>query len=313
MIVHRNLDRCSLFKNTILTIGSFDGIHCGHQKILARMFELAKSNHLETVLLSFEPHPKIALAHLKNERAQIKLLNSIDEKISILEKMGLDHLVLVPFDKDFSLLSPEAYIANFLCAHFHPKIIVIGYDHRFGFERNGSIDDFIFYQKKYNYEVVEISKKEIDDISVSSTKIRKALEATDIDKANKFLGYPYLLSGVVVKGDQIGRTIGFPTANLQIDNPYKLIPPDGVYSCKVQIKQNSFSGMLYIGNRPTLNLLLDKKIEVFLFDFNQQIYGEHMVVEIHAFIRPDLKFANLSELKIQLQEDEQIVRTNLTK
>lgn len=300
MQIHRDLDQLPAFKNTVLTIGSFDGVHIGHQHILRRLQTIAAEVDGESLLVTFHPHPRIVL---NPGDYTLKLLTTIEEKAALLAQQGLDHLVLTPFTKAFSEQSPEAYIEDFLIQHFQPRCIVIGYDHRFGKDRKGDISYLRKYQDQYGFDIEEITKQEVEDIAISSTKIRKALSEGKIQKATQLLGHPFRLTGNVVKGNQIGRDIGFPTANVEVPEVHKLIPPVGIYAVRVWYKEQAYGGMLYIGTRPTIGDALKQTIEVNIFDFNQTIYGESLKIDFISHIRGDSKFEGLEALSIQLQED----------
>ncbi len=298
MKIYRDLKQLPHFENLVLSIGSFDGVHPGHRHILKQMQHSAAQIDGETLLISFYPHPRIALAAHSGTNSTLKLLNCLDEKATLLENYGLDHLVIVPFSKEFSEQSPDEYIVEFLIKNFHPKVIVIGYDHKFGKNRSGDIEYLRKFQDNYHYKLLEISKQEIDGIAVSSTKIRKALDDGNVALAEKLLGYPYCINGYVVKGQQIGRKLGFPTANIAIDCHEKLIPNDGIYAVNIKIEEKKYRGMLYIGSRPTLKSFSEKTIEVNIFDFSENIYDKHLTVEFIDFIRNDIKFDSLEDLKI---------------
>lgn len=300
MQIHRDLEQLPQFKNTVLTIGSFDGVHIGHQHILRRLRILADELDGESLLVTFHPHPRIVLSP---EEYKLQLLTTIEEKADLLAQQGLDHLVLTPFTKAFSVQSPEAYIEDFLIQQFQPRCIVIGYDHRFGKNRQGDISYLRQYQEPYDFEIEEITKQEIEHIAISSTKVRNALSKGKIRKATQLLGHPFRLTGKVVKGNQIGRNMGFPTANVEVPDPHKLIPPVGIYAVQVVYKEQRYGGMLYIGARPTIGEALQQTIEVNIFDFNQNIYGELLRVDFIAHIRGDSKFEGLEALRVQLQAD----------
>ena len=302
MKIYKGLDQLPAFKNTVVTIGSFDGVHGGHQIILSKVVALAKESHATSIVITFEPHPRIIL-HPNDD--SIKLLTTIEEKTELLEAYGVDVVVTIPFTKEFAHQSPDDYILDFLVKYFHPCYIVIGYDHHFGANRVGNIDYLKKQEAQCGYEVVEIERQMIDEIAVSSSKIRKALERSDVHTATKLLHHYFTFSGVVVKGQQIGREIGFPTANLEITSRYKLLPPHGIYAVFVWVKGVRHRGMLYRGNRPVLKGHHNITIEVNIFDFNEDIYGETIKVELIDFIRPDRNFATLEELVIQLANDEQ--------
>jgi riboflavin kinase/FMN adenylyltransferase len=303
MKIYRDLTQLPDFNNAVLTIGSFDGVHSGHQHIIEQLTNMAHKIGGETVLLTFYPHPRIELALQRGEKPDVKLLTTLAEKASLLEKYGINHLVVIPFNKAFSELSPDAYIQDFLVNHFHPKCIVIGYDHRFGKGRVGDIDYLRKFESQYNYRLAEISPQEVDDIAVSSTKVRNAVSIGDVTLAQKLMGHPYRLSGKVIYGQQIGRTLGFPTANISVESPYKIIPPYGIYSVMVHHQSQDYKGMLYIGDRPSLDDGMQMSIEVHIFGFDKDIYHQELQVDFIDYLRADAKFENLAALKMQLEQD----------
>jgi len=303
--VYRNIEEFENKHNAIVTTGTFDGVHYGHQKIIARLKEVAVQSQGETVIITFFPHPRLVLFPEDND---LKLINTMDEKIALLEKAGIDHLIIIPFTKEFSRLSSLEFIQQIIVDKIGTKKLVIGYDHHFGKNREGSFEHLKHYAPEYGFEVEEIPGQDINDVAVSSTKIRNAILNGDVTTANSYLGYPFNITGSVKKGDQIGRTIGYPTANIQVPETYKLIPGDGIYAVKVNVHHKDYYGMLYIGNRPTVNGL-SKVIEVNIFDFNQDIYDENIKVEFHKYIRGDKKLKGLDELKSALAEDEVASRT----
>ncbi len=284
----------------MVTIGTFDGVHIGHRKILERIIHSAQELNCESVVLTFFPHPRMVL----QESSEVKLLNTIDEKMGLLETIGIDSLIIHPFDKEFSRLSAEEFVKNILVDQFNIQKIIIGHDHRFGRNRTADINDLIEFGKEYNFEVEQISAQEIDEIAVSSTKIRNAILDGNIALANDYLGYPYFFSGEVVKGKQLGRTIGFPTANINIKEDYKLIPKNGVYVVKSKHNNQPIFGMMNIGTRPTVNGT-NQTIEVHFFDFDKDIYNQHITIEILEFIRDEHKFESLEALKNQIQKDKE--------
>lgn len=295
---------------TVVTIGTFDGVHIGHKFVLKRVIELAQINDYKSTVLTFFPHPRMVL----QQDSSIKLLNTIKEKENLLSEIGIDNLIIHPFDLEFSRLSAEEFVKDVLIEKLNVGIIIIGHDHRFGRNRTANIDDLIEYGIEYGFEVQEISAKEIDDISISSTKIRTALLEGNITTANNYLGYNYFMSGKVVHGKQIGRTIDFPTANIEISEDYKLIPKNGVYIVSSKINNTTYFGMMNIGTNPTVDGL-EQKIEVHFFDFNSDIYNQDITVEIHSRIRDEKKYNSLDELKVQLQKDEltsrEFIKNNL--
>ncbi len=283
---------------TIITIGTFDGVHIGHKKILQKVVAEAKKNNLTSAVLTFFPHPRFIL----NQNSDLKLLNTIEEKKALLNSTGLDALLIHPFDQEFANLSPEQFVKKILVDQLKISKIIIGYDHRFGKNRAADINDLIQFGTKYNFEVEQISAQELNEIAISSTKIRTALSNGDISLANSYLGYPYSFSGKVIKGKQIGRTIGFPTANIEIQEPLKLLPKNGVYIVKCLVKNQEVNGIMNIGNRPTVNGT-SQSIEVHLLNFGEDIYGLEITVKMIDFIRNEQKFENLDQLKSQIQKD----------
>jgi riboflavin kinase/FMN adenylyltransferase len=288
---------------TIVTIGTFDGVHIGHKFVLKKVNELAEKNNYKSTVLTFFPHPRMVL----QQDSSIKLLNTIEEKEILLSQLGIDNLIIHPFDLDFSRLSAEDFVKGVLIDKLNVGVIIIGHDHRFGRNRTADINDLIEFGKEYDFEVQEISAKEIEDIAISSTKIRTALSEGNISKANKYLGYNYFLSGKVVHGRQVGRTIGFPTANIEVFENYKLIPKNGVYIVSSTINKNNYFGMMNIGINPTVDGL-EQKIEVHFFDFNKNLYEQEIKIEIHSRIRDEKKYNSLDDLKNQLKNDEIISR-----
>jgi riboflavin kinase/FMN adenylyltransferase len=285
-------------KKTILTLGTFDGVHIGHRKILEKIIQKSQNGTYESLVLTFFPHPRMVL----QENSDIKLLNTIDEKTDLLNEIGIENLVIHPFDEQFSRLTAEEFVSTILVDRFHIQKIIIGHDHRFGRNRTADIDDLIAFGKQYGFEVEQISVQEINEISVSSTKIRKALLQGDMVLANEYLGYEYFLTGSIVKGKQLGRTIGFPTANLKVEEDYKLIPQNGVYIVKSIINKKTVFGMMNIGFNPTVNGQ-NQTIEVNYFEFNEDLYGQKITVSILKRIRAEQKFESVSLLKEQLQSD----------
>jgi riboflavin kinase/FMN adenylyltransferase len=283
-----------------VTIGTFDGVHLGHQKILEQITTSARSNHCESLVLTFFPHPRMVL----QEGTEMKQLNTLDEKIALLANLGIDHLVVHPFDKEFSRMTAEDFVQKVLVGTFKVQKIIIGYDHRFGRNRTADINDLIEFGHSYDFEVAQISAQEFKTVSVSSTKIRTALSEGQIELANEYLGYDYSLTGTVTKGQQLGRTIGYPTANIHIEEDYKLIPQNGVYVAKCLVNQQTIYGMMNIGNRPTVNGVT-QTIEVNLFDFNDDIYGQTITVSLLKRLRNEQKFDSLDALKNQLALDKQ--------
>ena len=285
-------------KKTILTLGTFDGVHIGHAAILKKLTQNTADGKFESAVLTFFPHPRMVL----QGKSDLKLLNTINEKIDLLQKIGIENLIIHPFDANFSQLSAEEFVKTVLVDQLHIQKIIIGYDHRFGKNRTANIDDLTAFGLKYGFEVEQISAQEINDISISSTKIRTALEDGEINLANEYLGYSYFLSGNVVKGKQLGRTIGFPTANIELEEEYKLVPKNGVYIVAAEIDGKSVYGMMNIGFNPTVQGR-KRTIEVHFFDFDLDIYNRHIRVAILQRIRSEEKFESVEFLKIQLGKD----------
>ena len=301
MKIYHGLDDFTPLQYAVVTSGIFDGVHLGHQKILSRLREISSRNFGETVVITFWPHPRLVL---RPEDDTLKLLNTFEEKAELLKDQGIQHLIRIPFTKEFSQLSSEEFIQQILVKSIGTRKLVIGYDHHFGKNREGSFEQLKLNAPRYGFEVEEIPRQEVDHVAVSSTKIRQALDQGDIETANHFLGQPYGITGMVVKGDRIGHTLGYPTANIEVETRYKLIPPDGIYAVTVRVGQRKFEGMLYIGFRPTLNGTR-RNIEVNIFDFDEDIYGEIITVHLQKMLRGDLKFADLESMKVQLGKDKE--------
>jgi riboflavin kinase/FMN adenylyltransferase len=299
MKVYRNIGDFQKIENAVVTIGTFDGVHMGHKKIISRLRETARTIGGETVILTFFPHPRMILHPEDNA---IKMITTLDERATLLEKQNIDHLIITPFTRDFSNLSPEEYIKQVLVDQIGIKKIIVGYDHRFGKNREGGLKELQELGKTYDFEVEEIPEQDINDVAVSSTKIRKALLDGDVKTAGDFLGGPFQITGKVVRGDQIGRTIGFPTANLFVEQTYKLIPSDGIYAVKVYAEGQEYKGMCYIGNRPTINGMT-RNIEVNILDFDGDLYDKTICVDFLYFIRGDAAFTSLENLRLQIEKD----------
>jgi riboflavin kinase/FMN adenylyltransferase len=295
-------------KKTILTLGTFDGVHIGHKKILNKLTQNTENEKYESLVLTFFPHPRMVL----QEHSDIKLLNTITEKIDLLEKIGIENLVIHPFDETFSRLTAEEFVRTILVDRFHIQKIIIGHDHRFGRNRTANIDDLIAFGKQYDFEVEQISVQEINDISVSSTKIRNALLEGDMTLANEYLGYAYFLTGTVIQGKQLGRTINFPTANLKIEENYKLIPKNGVYIVQSILNEKTVFGMMNIGFNPTVDGQ-NQSIEIHYFDFNADLYNQEIRVSILQRIRSEQKFESIDLLKEQLEKDKKTALAYLNK
>ena len=298
MKIFNSINDFSCSKKTILTLGTFDGVHIGHRKILEKLTKNTENENTESLVLTFFPHPRMVL----KGQSDVKLLNTISEKIDLLEKIGVQNLVIHPFDEEFSKLSAEEFVKKVLVDRFHIQKIIIGHDHRFGRNRTANIDDLIAFGEKYCFEVEQISVQEIKAVSISSTKIRNALTEGKMALANDYLGYEYFLTGTVIKGKQLGRTIGFSTANLMIEENDKLIPRNGVYVVKSIINQKTVFGMMNIGFNPTV---AGEKlsIEVHYFDFDADLYDQEIRVSILEYLRSEQKFDSIPLLKEQLEKD----------
>ena len=324
MKVYRHIDEFQRLENAVVTIGTFDGVHFGHQKIINRLTEVAQKCGGESVILTFFPHPRMIL---HPENSNLKLITTIDEKAELIEKLGVDHLIITPFTRDFSNLSAETYIQQVLVDKIGTKKIIIGFDHRFGKDRQGNLAELQKHASQYCYEVEEIPEQDIHEVKVSSTQIRDSLICGDVETAEDFLSFPFFLTGKVIKGDRLGRQMGFPTANLLVEETYKLIPSDGIYAVEVELLEknqsnypidqplvsnpkstssNQFKGMAYIGNRPTINGM-SRNIEVNIFDFDRDIYRQYIRIYFKNFVRHDMRFNSLDELKHQIEKDKQAV------
>jgi len=284
---------------SVVTSGTFDGVHLGHQKILGRLKELAEHKQGETVLLTYWPHPRLIL---QPEDNNLRLLTTLTEKVKLLEELGVDHLIILPFTKELSQMSSEEFIREILVEKVQTKTLVIGYDHKFGKNREGSFEYLKSHSHLFGFDMEEISRQDVDDLAVSSTKIRTALAQGDISTASKYLGRPYFLSGQVVKGQQIGRSIGFPTANIQVVDKYKLLPRDGAYAVYAEVGAIRYKAILNIGDRPTVDGK-KKTIEAHLIDFDGDVYGQELSINFQEFLREEERFENLDALKNQLLID----------
>lgn len=285
-------------KRTVLTLGTFDGVHIGHKKILEKVIQNTFEETTESLVLTFFPHPRMVL----EDKSEMKLLNTLSEKIELLEKSGLENLVIHPFDEKFSQLTAHQFVKTVLVDQFKIKKIIIGYDHRFGKNRTANFDDLVAFGKQYDFEVEQISAQEIETVSVSSTKIRTALDEGNMKKANEYLGYDYFLTGTIIKGKQLGRTIGFPTANLKIEEDYKLIPRNGVYIVKSELNRKTVFGIMNIGFNPTVegqNL----SVEIHYLDYNDDLYNQKISVSLIHFVRTEQHFESVTLLKEQLEKD----------
>ena len=304
-IIH-SLSNYKSTKNTYVTIGTFDGVHIGHQQIIKRLVASAKKVNKKSVLLTFFPHPRMVL----QKDATIELINTIDERAKFLEETGLDCLIIHPFSKEFSRLTALDFVRDILVNQLKTSKLIIGYDHHFGKNREGNITQLTEYSHLYDFKVEEIPVQDIDNVSVSSTKIRKALASGELKTANKYLGYSFPITGTVVNGKKLGGKIGFPTANIDVPETYKLIPKTGVYVVKSVIDGKTIYGMMNIGNRPTVNGK-HQTIEVHFFDFNKDLYGRNLTIELIYFLRDEQKFESIDSLILQLNEDKKTAENYL--
>lgn len=299
MQVHYGFESYKNIKNPIVTVGTFDGVHFGHQKIIQRLQKIAKKNNGESVLLTFDPHPRKILL---NDQG-LKLIHTINEKINILENLGLDHLVIYPFTLEFSKFSAKRYIDELLIQKLGTHTLVIGYDHHFGNDREGNIDLLKKYEKSNPFYLEEIKAHEIEEIKISSTKVRSAIEKGNIHLVNDYCGHFYEFSGEVVRGNGIGKTIGTPTANIKLNSNEKIIPLDGVYAVICQIKDTIYKGIMNIGFKPTVDEGQKRTVEIHLFDYEKEIYGQDLRTKVIERIRDEVKFNSLKELKSQILKD----------
>ncbi|MCF7567348.1 bifunctional riboflavin kinase/FAD synthetase [Sabulilitoribacter arenilitoris] len=293
---------------TVVTIGTFDGVHIGHQKIVKRLINAGKLEGLKSVILTFFPHPRMVL----QKESSIKLINTINERYAILDALGLDYLLIKKFTKEFSRLSAEDFVKQILVDRLNVKKVIIGYDHRFGRNRNANIEDLKRFGNEYNFEVEEISAQDINDVAVSSTKIRNALNEGDIAKANMYLGYNFMITGIVTKGKGLGRQLSFPTANIKVEEDYKLIPKYGSYIVSSIINNKKVYGMLNIGINPTVDGNTES-IEVHFFNFNKDIYNKTIQIDLHERIRDEQKFDSIEALKNQLAKDQETAQAYIAK
>ena len=300
MKIFNNIQSYSSEKESILTIGIFDGVHIGHNKILTKLVEESKKNNLSSLIMTFFPHPRMVL----QKSQEIKMIDTIDEKIYLFEKTGVDNLIIQPFDENFSKIRAKEFVEEILVKKLKIKHIIIGYDHRFGKDREASVDDLKKFGLNYMFTVEEIAAQEIHSIAISSTKIRNAILKGEIKKCNEYLGRNFMLTGEVVHGDALGKKINFPTANIKIPETYKIIPKNGVYLVKAIINSERYFGMMNIGVRPTIGGE-KKSLEIHFFNFKDNIYNKTISVEIICKIRDEEKFSSIDELKIQLKKDEQ--------
>jgi len=296
---HINPDILPAINNPVVTMGTFDGVHTGHQSILSKLKQIAKDNEGETVVVTFEPHPRIVL---QLDHLELRFLSLLEEKQKLFERSGIDHLILLTFTRDFSNMSADEFIKSILIDKIHTKNLVIGHDHHFGKDRQGDFGHLSKLGNELGFSVEQVEAKSINDVPVSSTKIRNALTSGDIRMANEYLGYHYSISGKVIGGSRIGKTLGFPTANISIDDQHKLIPANGVYAVYVEHNNKNLKGMLSIGSKPTFNEY-DEYIEVHIFDFDEDIYGQQITIGFSKRLRDIEKFENAGALKEQLHLD----------
>ena len=291
---------------SIVTIGTFDGVHLGHQQILKQLIDTSRKSKLKSVLLTFFPHPRMVL----QPDVPMHLIQTIEERERALAKTGLDYLVIHPFSAEFSRLSADDYVKRVLVQQLNVQKVVVGYDHRFGRNRTASLEDMYHYADIYDFEVIEIDAKKIDSTAVSSTKIRKAIDEGNIELANTYLGQPFTLEGMIVHGDKRGRELSYPTANMDLQNPHKIVPKQGVYLVKSNLSNRVVYGMMNIGTKPTFDASMPS-IEVHFFDWNGDLYGQAVQVELLKWVREERKFSSVEELQTQIQADEQYCRSSI--
>lgn len=294
-------------KNSVVTIGTFDGVHVGHQKIINRLVHIAEANKLQALVLTFFPHPRMVV----QKDSSIKLINTIDEKAAQLQQLGVDHLVLKEFTNTFSRLSALEYVRDVLVNKLKVKHIIVGYDHHFGRNRTATIEDLIEFGEFYGFEVTQIDAQEVGDVAVSSTKIRAALREGNMRVANDFLGYNFMLTGTVVKGKGLGANLSFPTANIFIEEPYKLIPKQGVYLVQSKIENQLVYGMMNIGKNPTVSQDNKTHIEVHFFNLDANLYSKTLKIELLEHLRSEIKFPNIEALKVQLEKDRALAQQRI--
>ena len=308
MKVYKSLSDFTPLKNAVVTSGTFDGVHLGHRKIISRLLETSNEKNGESVVITFWPHPRLIVSPNSNN---LRLLSNLDEKIELLAELGVGHLLVLPFTREFSELTSEEFVGDILISGIGTKTLVIGYDHRFGKNREGGFDYLKKNSERFQIDIVEIPRQEIERLTISSTKIRESLQKGDIKVANELLGRYYSFQGLVKKGRQLGRTIGFPTANVNVSKKYKLIPAFGVYAVKVHLRDQIFKGVMNIGNRPTVDGIGITQ-EVHILDFDDDIYGEILKVDVVDYIRPELKFEGVKELIEEITLDCEKAREILT-
>ena len=308
MKIHWNLSKNERLVNTVVTVGTFDGVHQGHLAILNMLKKMSQELHAESVVVTFHPHPRHVIAPTDDP---VKLINTIDERIAEFAKYGIDHLVIMPFTQTFSQLTPSAYIEDFLFDLFQPRALVVGFDHKFGHERKGDINLLKSYTEARNISVYTIDKKTEDDIKISSTFIRNAILKGNMQAANQRLGYPFYFSGKIEKGDGVGSSLGFPTANIAIEENHKILPLNGIYAALAYIQDQPIDGLLYIGTKATINEKKIPVIEIHLKDFSGDIYDQYIKVEVLQFIRGDQKFENKEELIEEIKNDDKKIASFL--
>ena len=310
MNTYKNIDQYQAQKKAVVTIGTFDGVHHGHQQILQKVVDRARAEDLTTALLTFFPHPRMVL----QPEYDLKLINTIDERVDLVAQTGVEHMIIHPFSKEFSRTSAREYVKDILVDQLNAAVVVIGYDHHYGRNRSANIDDLRKDAETYGFELIEITKEEIDEVAVSSTKIRHAINAGDIQVANQYLGRPFSIHGTIIKGKQIGRTINYPTANLDDAEKYKLIPKMGVYITSSEIDGKRVYGMTNIGKNPTVKDADGSiKIETFYLDFDEDLYGRQMELSFHKRLRDEAKFDSMEELKKIMAMDEEKTRAYASK
>jgi len=298
--IHRDLNNFYA-QNPVLTVGTFDGVHLGHRKIIARLHDLAKAINGESVIFTFDPHPRKIVAPAETN---LRLLTTLDEKIELFEQSGIDHLIIYPFTPEFAQLTYEEFVEQILVGQIYTKSLVVGYDHKFGKGRQGDFEFLKNCADRLGFQIEKLDVLLMNESNISSTKIREAIQIGDFDTANAYLGYPFALHGTVVEGQKLGRLIQFPTANIEASDPDKIIPGYGVYAVQAKVLNQTYIGMLNIGSRPTVNHNADQRtVEVNLFDFDSDIYGEHLELVFFRKLREEQKFDSLDALKEQLAKD----------
>ena len=309
MQVHYDIPANARLENTVITIGTFDGIHGGHRSIFDRLKAAARRLEAESVIITFDPHPR-SVIYPRDE--SLRILTTMEEKIFLLRDVGIDHLVIIPFTVEFSQILPQEYIENFLVKKFHPKAIVVGFDHQFGLNRLGDYHMLQNYSEQYEYELIKIEKQELDNIKISSTNIRKAIAAGKMEEATELLKYNYWLSGKVIKGQSVGQQLGYPTANLQLSSRHKLLPKPGIYAAFAYINDQRYDGLLYIGMKPTMENGKRLFIEIHLKGFEGYLYGEDLRIEIIRFVREDAKFSDMETLRKEIAKDDERINNILS-